>query len=326
MRVQDPGVLPQDRGADAELFVEYPEAVENTGRIASLVNFSLKFRELSPAAVRLPAGFPSPMAYLGHLARRGERALAEEKSAPVRRRSTGSASKWSWGSSTTWDSPPTSSSSRTSSPGRGAGHPRGSRARFAAGSLVAFALGIVDVDPLVYDLIFERFLNPARISMPDIDVDVCQRRRGEVLQYIRERYGEKSVCQIITFKPLKAKGVVRDVARVLGFPYELGDRISKAIPNDPRSPSRRPRSLPELRAMEAADPQVAQILAYGSRLTDINRNYSVHAAGVVITPGETSDFVPWPRTPRGRGSSPSTPSSRWRSWASSRWTSWGWRR
>jgi DNA polymerase-3 subunit alpha len=287
-----------------ELFADYPEAVENTVKIASLSNFSLKSENYHLPPFAVPAGFPTAMAYLTHLAEEGlKRRLAEGKPLPRPPEEYWQRLQMELGVIDNMGFPTyflilQDIINRAKGNGIPVGPGRGS----AAGSLVAYALGIVDVDPLEYDLIFERFLNPDRISMPDIDVDVCQRRRGEVLQYIRDRYGEKSVCQIITFKPLKAKGVVRDVARVLGFPYELGDRISKAIPNDPKITIPRARETsPELRAMEATDPQVAQVLAYGERLTDVNRNYSVHAAGMVITPGETSDFVPLAKDPKGQG-------------------------
>jgi DNA polymerase-3 subunit alpha len=287
-----------------ELFADYPQAVENTLKIASMVNFSLKTENYHLPPFDVPGGFPSPMVYLRHLAEEGLKGrLAEERPRARAQEEYWERLEMELGVIDNMGFPSyflilQDIIGKARERGIPVGPGRGS----AAGSLVAYALGIVDVDPLEYDLIFERFLNPDRISMPDIDVDVCQRRRGEVLQYIRERYGERSVCQIITFKPLKAKGVVRDVARVLGFPYDLGDRISKAIPNDPKITIEKAREAsPELRAMEAAEPQVAQVLAYGSRLTDINRNYSVHAAGVVITPGETSDFVPLAKDPKGQG-------------------------
>ena len=287
-----------------KLFADYPEAVDNTAKIASMVNFTLKSENYHLPPFAVPGGFPSAMVYLRHLTEKGLKArLADEKPRPKSQEEYWQRIEMELGVIDNMGFPTyflilQDIIERARERGIPVGPGRGS----AAGSLVAYALRIVDVDPLEYDLIFERFLNPDRISMPDIDVDVCQRRRGEVLQYIRELYGERSVCQIITFKPLKAKGVVRDVARVLGLPYELGDRISKAIPNDPKITIDKAREAsPELRAMEAADPQVAQILAYGERLTDINRNYSVHAAGVVITPGETSDFVPLAKDPKGQG-------------------------
>ena len=102
----------------------------------------------------------------------------------------------------------------------------------AAGSIVSYCLGITDIDPLKYDLIFERFLNAERVSMPDIDIDFCYERRGEVIEYVNEKYGKDKVSQIITFGRLKAKMAVRDIARALGEPYSTGDMIAKAIPND----------------------------------------------------------------------------------------------
>ena len=115
---------------------------------------------------------------------------------------------------------------------KGRGIPVGPGRGSAAGSLVAYVLGITDVDPLKYGLLFERFLNPERVSPPDIDVDFCESRRGEVLEYVRQKYGERRVSQIITFGKLKAKSVVRDVGRVIGLSYGEADRIAKMIPNE----------------------------------------------------------------------------------------------
>ncbi len=163
----------------------------------------------------------------------------------------------------------------------------------AAGSLAAWALRITDVDPLHYDLIFERFLNPERVSLPDIDVDFCERRRGEVIAYVTEKYGRENVSQIITFGTMKAKAVIRDVGRVMDMPYADVDRIAKQIP--PALDMTLEKALaenPVLRDMSKNDPRVHDLLEMGKRLEGVSRNAGVHAAGVVIAPGPISDYAP----------------------------------
>ena len=165
----------------------------------------------------------------------------------------------------------------------------------AAGSLVAYALGITNVDPLRFDLLFERFLNPERISMPDIDVDFCFERRGEVIEYVRERYGRTSVGQIITFGTLKARAAVRDVARVLRFAPGDADRIAKLIPSGPGyalAIDQAAEKVPELASMKRSDANVARLLDLSRRIEGLSRHASVHAAGVVIAPGPLADYVP----------------------------------
>ncbi len=163
----------------------------------------------------------------------------------------------------------------------------------AAGSLVAWSLRITDVDPLHYDLIFERFLNPERVSLPDIDVDFCERRRAEVIEYVTRRYGRENVSQIITFGTMKAKAVVRDVGRAMDMPYADVDRIAKQIP--PALDMTLEKALaenPALRKMQDDDPRVKDLLDMGKRLEGMSRNAGVHAAGVVIAPGPITDYAP----------------------------------
>ena len=162
----------------------------------------------------------------------------------------------------------------------------------AAGSLVSYALAITGIDPLRYDLLFERFLNPERISMPDIDIDFCMRRRGEVIDYVNQKYGRDKVAQIITFGTLAAKAVVRDVGRVMGLPYAKADRIAKLIPDMTRSLSEAAQEIDALKAEVASDPEVRQLVDVGSRLEGLTRHASVHAAGVVITPRPLEELVP----------------------------------
>jgi DNA polymerase-3 subunit alpha len=169
----------------------------------------------------------------------------------------------------------------------------------AAGSLVAYAMRITDIDPLQYGLLFERFLNPERVSLPDIDIDFCMRRRGEVIQYVSEKYGRDHVAQIITFGTLAAKAVIRDVGRVLGVPYGKVDRIAKMIPDMTRSLQQAAEEVDPLAQAAATDPEVEQIVEVGSRLEGLTRHASLHAAGVVITPNPTEDLVPLYKTSKG---------------------------
>jgi len=162
----------------------------------------------------------------------------------------------------------------------------------AAGSLVAYALRITDVDPLRYDLLFERFLNPERISMPDIDIDFCMRRRGEVIQYVNEKYGRERVAQIITFGTLAAKGVLRDVGRVMGLPFARIDKVAKLIPDMTKSLAEAAKTNDSLAAEIAADPEVRKVVEVGTRLEGLTRHASVHAAGVVIAPRPIEELVP----------------------------------
>jgi DNA polymerase-3 subunit alpha len=168
----------------------------------------------------------------------------------------------------------------------------------AAGSLVAYALRITNVDPLQYDLLFERFLNPDRISMPDIDIDFCMRRRGEVIHYVGEKYGRDKVAQIITFGTLAAKAVVRDVGRVMGLPYAKVDRIAKLIPDMTKSLGDAVKDN-EAFTIEMKDPEVKQVIEVGKRLEGLTRHASVHAAGVVITPQRLDDLVPLYKVTKG---------------------------
>ncbi len=170
-------------------------------------------------------------------------------------------------------------------PGRGSG----------AGSLVAYSLGITDLDPLRYELLFERFLNPERVSMPDFDVDFCQDGRELVIQYVRHHYGEACVSQIATFGTMASKGVIRDVGRVLDFPYGLCDKLSKLVPLDgvkPVSLAKAREMEPEFNAIIASEDGVDELMELGERLEDLTRNVGMHAGGVLIAPGKLTDFCP----------------------------------
>ena len=176
-------------------------------------------------------------------------------------------------------------------PGRGSG----------AGSLVAWALLITDLDPIRFDLLFERFLNPERVSMPDFDVDFCQERRGEVIRYVRDKYGADSVAMIITFGTLQAKAVVRDVGRVMQMPYGQVDRLAKLIPFNPAKPPTLDEAIagePKFDEEIAADPRVGELIEIARSLEGLYRNAGTHAAGVVIADRPLVNLVPLYNDPR----------------------------
>ena len=163
----------------------------------------------------------------------------------------------------------------------------------AAGSLVAWCMGITDVDPMLFGLIFERFLNPERVSLPDIDIDFCENRRNEVIDYVTHKYGRDNVAQIITFGTLKARAVVRDVGRTMGMSYAEVDRIAKQVPPTLNMTLERAlKENPALKALADENTQVREVIDIGQRLEGITRHASVHAAGVVITPRAVTDFAP----------------------------------
>jgi DNA polymerase-3 subunit alpha len=162
----------------------------------------------------------------------------------------------------------------------------------AAGSLVSYAMEITDIDPLEYGLLFERFLNPERISMPDIDVDFCTNRRGEVIQYVTEKYGREQVAQIITFGTLAAKAAIKDVGRVLDMTFAEVDRISKLVPKTLNIKLEQAIEDPELKSVAAKEPRVKEVLDISMKLEGVCRNAGMHAAGVVISSVPLRELVP----------------------------------
>src|SRR5579862_870678 len=176
-------------------------------------------------------------------------------------------------------------------PGRGSG----------AGSLVAYSLTITDLDPIRFGLLFERFLNPDRVSMPDFDIDFCQDRRDEVIHYVQERYGRDQVAQIITFGTLQARGVLRDVGRVLQMPYGQVDKLCKLVPQNPAAPitlAQAIESEPKLQAERDSDPVVKRAFDIARKLEGLNRHASTHAAGIVIADRPLTELVPLYRDPK----------------------------
>ncbi len=178
---------------------------------------------------------------------------------------------------------------------RDLGIPVGPGRGSAAGSLVSYALRITDVCPLEFDLLFERFLNPERVSMPDVDVDFCFERRGEVIEYVRQKYGKESVGQIVTFGTMKSRAAVKDVGRTLGFTPAETDALAKLIPNAPNmslTVKQAIEQVPEVKKYYQDDPRYRQLLDFAISLEGLSRHTGVHAAGVVIAPGPLNEFVP----------------------------------
>jgi len=283
-----------------ELFGNRADVLAETARIAELCEFDFEKRYFLPQYPR-PAEFATDQDLLVHLARKGaverygdplpavvEQRLEYELDVITR---TGYAGYFL----IVYD---------LVKAARDRGIPVGPGRGSAAGSLIAYALRITTVDPLKFDLLFERFLNPERISMPDIDLDFCFERRGEVLEYARERYGRESVGQIITFGTLKARAAFRDVARTLRVEMADVERLTKLIPSGPAfsvTLAEASDKVPEVRAAAAQDERIRKVLDLGSRIEGLARHASVHAAGVVIAPGPLTDYVPVCTAPDSKG-------------------------
>jgi DNA polymerase III subunit alpha len=284
----------------AEIFKDYPDAVQNTVRIAERVNVEIPGGQTHLPKFDVPDGYTLDE-YFEHVTRLGfadrlvrlrqlveqgklRHSISDYEQRLVYEIEMIKRMGYSGYFLIVWD---------FIRYAREQGIPVGPGRGSAAGSLVAWSLRITDVDPLHYDLIFERFLNPERVSLPDIDVDFCERRRGEVIEYVTRRYGRENVSQIITFGTMKAKAVVRDVGRVMDMPYADVDRIAKQIP--PALDMTLEKALtenPALRQMQDQDPRVKDLLDMGKRLEGMSRNAGVHAAGVVIAPGPITDYAP----------------------------------
>ncbi len=286
----------------AERFPAHPDVLENTLAIADRVSLDLP-RQYYVPKFPLPQGFSEESALLTELATKGTREIYGDPLPPdVQDRLdyelgviTNPTADYSGYFLITADF-----INWAKDQGIPVGPGRGS----AAGSIVAYAMGITGVDPLEFDLLFERFLNPDRVSMPDIDIDFCYERRGEVIEYVREKYGRDSVGQIITFGTMKSRAVIRDVGRVLGFEPAETDRLAKLIPNAPGNSmtvSEAREKIGELREMARSDDRVRRLLDYAETLEGLNRHASVHAAGVVIAPGPLQEYVPVCTQSGGRG-------------------------
>ncbi|MCU0620026.1 MAG: DNA polymerase III subunit alpha [Gemmatimonadales bacterium] len=284
-----------------QLFPGHPEVITNTALVAERCEFDFEKRYYVPGFPR-PAAFASDEALLEHLATEGAvRRYGTPLPEPVRERLAYELGVIGTAGYAGYFLIVQDFIAAARDRGIPVGPGRGS----AAGSIVAYALGITDVCPLRFDLLFERFLNPERVSMPDIDVDFCFERRGEVIEYVRQRYGRDSVGQIVTFGTMKARAAVKDVARVLRIPPGEADRLTKLIPSGPAYSLTVPEAMEkvdELRDLVRDNPTYQRLMALSARIEGISRHLSVHAAGVVIAPGPLREYVPTCTAPtRGAG-------------------------
>nr|MBN2278461.1 DNA polymerase III subunit alpha [candidate division Zixibacteria bacterium] len=272
-----------------EVFADYPEALENTIKIAERCNLEMEMGKLHLPAFPIPEAFANPDDYLRHLAEDGLQERYPKITEELRKRldyeldiirQMGYAGyflivKDFIDYARSVDVPV--------GPGRGS----------AAGSLVSYCLKITNIDPIKYSLLFERFLNPERISMPDIDIDFADRGRERIIDYVVRKYHKENVCQIITFGTMAARGVVRDVGRVLGMPYSEVDRIAKMIPFAVKMTlDQALKDNPDLKELYERDVRVKKLVDLSRTLEGLARHASTHAAGVVIAPSNLTDYIP----------------------------------
>lgn len=271
------------------LFQDWPEACENTLHIAQMCDLKLKLGELLLPAFPLPPGFEDEYAYLTHLAREGLAERYADHTPELLERfdyemgiikQTGYAGYFL----IVWDFIRAARDRDIPvGPGRGS----------AAGSLVCYCLRITDIDPIENKLLFERFLNPERISMPDIDVDFCFEKRPQIIRYVIDKYGEQNVSQIITFGTMAARGVIKDVARVLGFSFAEAEKVSKMVPEGPKvSLEDSIDTVPGFKAVRNTSPRHDMLLKNALVLEGMSRNPGIHAAGVLITPSPLTEHIP----------------------------------
>ena len=282
------------------LFPDHPEAISNTLEIADRINLVLEFGVSKYPEYPMPEGktreaYLRELCYQGLRDRFGERAETDSDLVKRLDYELGVLEKAGFVSYLliVWDFIHFAKQHGIPvGPGRGS----------AAGSLAAYVLGITDIDPLQYGLIFERFLNPERVSPPDIDVDFCKERRGEVLEYVRQKYGDRRVSQIVTFNKMNAKSAVRDVGRVIGLSYGDADRIARMIPAGPGQQNitlaDSAAANPELRRAIETEPATRQLWDHATLLEGRSRNFGVHAAGIVIGDRDLSEYVPLRRDPK----------------------------
>jgi len=278
------------------LFQDWPQAVSNTLHVADLVDFDLELNKLLLPLFPLPEGFNTPEQYVTHLARTGLRERYARITPELEERleyeldiirKTGFAGYflivWDFIDAARKRSIPVG-------PGRGS----------AAGSLVCYCMGITDIDPIAHQLLFERFLNPERISMPDIDVDFCFEKRPEIIRYVEDKYGRENVSQIITFGTMAARAVIKDVARVLNLGFQESDRISKLVPEELGITLERAiAEAPGLKEVAQQSETHGMLLRNAQVLEGLNRNPGIHAAGVLITPSPLVEHLPLYKSTKG---------------------------
>ncbi len=278
-----------------ELFGDIPCALENTLEIAEKCNLEFQFNKMNMPAFPIPAGYADDNEYLAHLAHEGLKIRYECIDSDLRKRldyeiaviqSMGYAGYFL----IAWDCVNFARRNNISvGPGRGS----------SAGCLVAYSLGITGTDPIKYNLLFERFLDPERGSPPDIDIDFADTERDKLIRYVVDKYGEANVSQVITFGTMGAKAVIRDVGRVLGMPYDEVDRMAKLVPGGPKiALDKAIDKTPELKQMSEATDEKGKLFAYARKLEGLARHASVHACAVIIAPGDLTDFVPLYRAPK----------------------------
>ena len=274
-----------------QLFPYAPEAIENTHKIAERCNVEIEFGVTKLPRFDVPDGYDS-WGYLNHLCDEGFALRYPDDDGTLRARldyELGTIKSMGYVDYflIVWDF-----INFAKSHGIAVGPGRGS----AAGSIVAYCLKITDIDPIRYQLLFERFLNPERVSMPDIDVDFCYERRQEVIDYVVEKYGKDQVAQIVTFGTLAARGVIRDVGRVMDLPYSLCDQVSKMVPAELNiTLDLALQKNPELKTLYESDEQVKKLIDMSKRLEGLPRHTSMHAAGVVISRTSIDEYVPLSR-------------------------------
>ncbi len=277
-----------------DAFKDIPEAIENTRKVAERCNLDFTFGEFQLPKYELPQG-EDDNNYVKKLAEQGlNKKLGGDVPAEYRERlvmELEMIKKMGFSSYflIVWDFIKYAKSRDIPvGPGRGS----------AAGSLVAYSLDITDIDPIKYGLLFERFLNPERVSMPDIDVDFCMDRRGEVIDYVTNKYGKDHVAQIITFGTMQARAAIRDVGRAMNIPYSEVDRVAKLVPFVPKITLKTALEMePKLKELYDANPDIMELIDVAQTLEGISRHASTHAAGIVISPEPLTDFLPLYKAP-----------------------------
>ncbi|MFH1687068.1 MAG: DNA polymerase III subunit alpha [bacterium] len=289
MRYRTDQIYFKSAGEMEKVLGDFKDALQNTIAVAEACNVELELGQLKLPVFPIPTEFVNPDQYLEHLCREGVGRLYSQVTKEIQKRleyELGVIKQMGYAGYflIVKDFCDYARDQKIPvGPGRGS----------AAGSLVSYALGITTVDPIRFGLLFERFLNPERISMPDIDIDFADRGRDKIIQYVIEKYGEDNVCQIITFGTMAARAVVRDVGRVMSMPYGDVDKIAKMIPLAvDMTLDRALKESPDLAKLVKQDQRVAKLIDYSKTLEGLARHCSTHAAGVVIAPSALTNYVP----------------------------------
>jgi len=276
-----------------ELFADTPEAIENTLKVAERCNLEIEMGKKLVPEFQLPEGYDSDDSYLDYLANKGLKQRYDKVTSELKQRLDYELKIIRQMGYSGYFLIVKDFIDFAKNNGIPVGPGRGS----AAGSLVSYCLGITDIDPINYGLLFERFLNPERISMPDIDIDFSDRGRDKVIEYVTKKYGQQNVAQIITFGSMAARAVVRDVGRVLSIPYSEMDKVAKMIPEEVGVTLERAISLSsDLKQKIKEDEEIAKVIEYSKVLEGLARHASKHAAGVVIAPSPLTNYLPLYKT------------------------------